>query len=388
MVFLVLALLAPCDAEAERLIKIAIQTPLSGEESISGIDIKRGAELALEQLKKPIEDMGFTVVMEPFDDQANPAIGVENAKRIAQDPEILAVIGHYNSGVQIPASEIYHAAGLANLSPANTSPAVTDRSYPEISRIVGRDDVQGLVGAEFAALHGITRAFAIHDQSAYGRGIAAIFREHALKKGVAVLGFASLRDQSDTETILSEVDDKQPELLYFGGTSYQAASFLKAARQRGFSGIFLSDDGFDSSNTAEIAGPALLAGQGVYYSTVSGPATLYPDATRFIHDFREKYPGDPQPFAAQAYDCMAMCLKALENAARDTAKKDAQPSRAAVAKAIRALNGFKGITGSFSFNDKGDPTSAKYFIIQVKSDDPKRWNENIPARALDVEPPR
>ena len=91
-------------------IKIATQSPLSGGQSAIGVDIKNGAELALEQLKKPLEDMGFKVELAPFDDQANPDNGVANAKNIVADPAILCVVGHYNSGVQIPSSEDYHTA--------------------------------------------------------------------------------------------------------------------------------------------------------------------------------------------------------------------------------------------------------------------------------------
>ncbi len=78
-----------------------------------------------------------------------------NAKRIVSDPAILAVVGYYNSGVQIPSSEVYHASGLANVSPADTNPKVTVRGYAEINRIVGRDDVQGVVGADFAISRGV-----------------------------------------------------------------------------------------------------------------------------------------------------------------------------------------------------------------------------------------
>lgn len=135
-------------------IKVATQSPLSGGQSAIGVDIKNGAELAMEQLKKPLEDMGFKVELAAFDDQANPDNGVANAKNIVADPAVLCVVGHYNSGVQIPSSEVYHASNLANVSPANTNPKVTDRGYLEVSRIVGRDDVQGVVAAQFAASKG------------------------------------------------------------------------------------------------------------------------------------------------------------------------------------------------------------------------------------------
>ncbi len=164
-------------------IKVATQSPLSGGQSAIGVDIKNGAELAMEQLKKPLEDMGFKVELAPFDDQANPDNGVANSKNIVADPAILCVVGHYNSGVQIPSSENYHTANLANVSPANTNPKVTDRGYLEVSRIVGRDDVQGVVAAQFAASKGAKTAYVVHDKTAYGQGIAEFFQREFAKSG-------------------------------------------------------------------------------------------------------------------------------------------------------------------------------------------------------------
>src|SRR5512136_3286556 len=143
-------------------IKIATQSPLSGGQANNGEGIKNGALLAVEQLSGPLKDMGFTVELVPFDDQAKPEVGVANAKNIASDPDILAVVGHYNSGVQIPSSEEYHNAGMPNVSPANTNPKVTTRGYLEVNRIVGRDDTQGAVGAQFAKSKGITSVYVLH----------------------------------------------------------------------------------------------------------------------------------------------------------------------------------------------------------------------------------
>src|SRR5208337_3710914 len=88
-------------------IKIATQSPLSGGMSAVGTDIKNGAQLAVEQLSGPLAKLGFKVELAPFDDQGNPDTGVANAKSIVSDPAILGVVGHYNSGVQIPSSEEY-----------------------------------------------------------------------------------------------------------------------------------------------------------------------------------------------------------------------------------------------------------------------------------------
>ncbi len=81
-----------------------------------------------------------------------------------------------------PLRRIYHSANLANVSPANTNPKVTDRGYLEVSRIVGRDDVQGVVAAQFATSKGVKTAYVVHDKTAYGQGIAEFFKRECEKR--------------------------------------------------------------------------------------------------------------------------------------------------------------------------------------------------------------
>jgi branched-chain amino acid transport system substrate-binding protein len=366
-------------------IKIATQSPLSGDMSVVGVDIKRGAELGVEQLGTALTEMGFKIELAPFDDQGNPDTGVANAKQIVSDPAILCVVGHYNSGVQIPSSEEYHNAGLANVSPANTNPKVTTRGYLEVNRIVGRDDVQGVVGADFAAAQGMKSAFVVHDKTAYGQGIAEFFKQEAEKKGMQVLGFEGTEEKANFDALLTPMLAANPDVVYFGGMYGQAAVLFKQAREKGYMGMFLSDDGFDSSDAAKIGGQALLDGAGTFYSTVSGPAAVYPGTAKFVTDFKTKYGSDPQPFAAQAYDSAGICLKAIEAAAK--AKNGELPTRTEVANAIRALKDYAGITGTITFNSIGDPIVAKYFVIQVGSADPAKWPENPINQTLDIAPP-
>ncbi len=373
-------------AAADQTIKIATQSPLSGDQSAVGVDIKRGAELALEQMSAPLVKMGFKVELAPFDDQANPDTGVANAKRIVSDPAILSVVGHYNSGVQIPSSEVYHTSGLANVSPANTNPKVTTRGYMEVNRIVGRDDVQGVVGADFAAGKKVKSVFVVHDKTAYGQGIAEFFKKRAEEKGMKMLGFEGTEEKANFDSLLSPILAGNPDLVYFGGMYSQAAVLFKQAREKGYMGIFLSDDGFDSSDAVKIGGQTLLDGGGTFYSTVSGPASIYPGTAKFVADFKAKYNAAPQPFAAQGYDCMGICLKAIEAAVKANGNKF--PARAAVTKAIRDMKDYEGITGKFTFNSIGDPTIAKYFVIQVASPSPAKWSDNPVVETLDIAPPK
>src|SRR5881409_4311711 len=120
-------------------IKIATQSPLSGGQSALGEGIKLGAQLGMEKFKGNLEKKGYKVELVPFDDQAKPDVGVANAKNIISDKDIMVVIGHLNSGVAIPASEVYKDAFLGMISPSNTNPTVTDRGYPNVYRVCGRD---------------------------------------------------------------------------------------------------------------------------------------------------------------------------------------------------------------------------------------------------------
>lgn len=374
---------AEAPAASGTVIKIATQSPLSGPQSVLGTAIKNGAQLSLEQNGSVVTDKGFTLELAPFDDQATPDTGVANAKQIVGDPAILCVVGHLNSGVMIPSSEEYHNAGLAAVSPANTNPVVTDRGYAEVNRIVGRDDIQGVVGEEFARGDlSVKSVYIIHDKTAYGQGVAEFFRQSAEKNGVTVLGFEGTEEQSNFDSIITPILAANPDMVYFGGIYSQAGIFFKQAREKGINAKFMGPDGMDSSELASLGGEAV---KDMYYSSVAGPANVYEGTAKFIEDYKAKFGEDTQPFAAQGYDSMNVCLNGIAKAIEANGGK--MPSRAQVTEAVRATSDFKGITGTFTFNKIGDVTSAKYFVLQVASADPAEWNNNALIKALDIAAP-
>jgi branched-chain amino acid transport system substrate-binding protein len=366
---------------AKATIKIATQSPLSGEMSAVGEGMKLGTQLAIEQLKGPVEKLGFKVELVPFDDQGKPDVGVANARNMITDKEILAVIGHYNSGVAIPSSEVYKEASLVEVSPANTNPLITDRNLPNVNRVCGRDDVQGAVGAEFAKSLKIKSAYVIHDKTTYGQSVAEFFRDNAKKLGIEILGFEGTEERSNFDPILTPAKAKNPDLIYFGGIYSQAAPLFKQAREKGIKARFLGPDGLDSSDLTKIAGKTVV---GMNYTTVAGPVTVYPKAKEFAKAYKEKFKKDPEPFGAQSYDSTAIALKAIEAAIKDAGGK--LPSREAVAAAVRKVK-HNGLTGNIEFDGKGDPKKALYFVMQVVSEDPAKWNDNKEVKRLEIAAP-
>lgn len=365
-------------------IKIASQSPLSGGQSLLGVAIKQGVELAIEQLSGDLVAMGYDVQLAPYDDQATPDVGVANAKNIVADTEILCGVGHLNSGVMIPSSEEYHTANLAFVSPANTNPVVTTRGYLEVNRVVGRDDVQAPAAEEYAfKTLGAKSVYIIHDKTAYGQGVAEYFRAAAEEDGMEVMGFEGTEETANFDAIVTPLIALNPDVVFFAGIYNQAGVFFKQARDAGFEGTFLGTDGMDSSGLADIAGDALTTGGGMAYTTVAGPASVYPKAAKFVEDYTAKFGGAPEAYATQGYDSAAVCLTAIKAAAEAAG---GTPTRLQVAEAVRQVT-VDGLTGSINFDEIGDLPTAQYFIMKVNATSAADWGTNELIEVLAVASP-
>ena len=363
-------------------IKIASQTPLSGDQSALGIGIRNGTELAIAQMNIALKGTGVTFELAPFDDQAKPEVGSANAKNIVSDADILCVVGHLNSGVALAALPDYSNAKLVMISPANTSPKITESGYTNAFRVVGRDDVQGPIGARFASeTLKATSVYILHDKTDYGQGVAEFFRKEAEKLGIKVLGFEGTQEKSDFSSILTPIQAANPDLIYFGGLYPQAGPLLRQARDRGITAKFLGPDGLDSPELAKLAGDALA---GTYYTSVAAPVSQFPDAAQYASDYKAKYNGTAPPFSPQAFDSASFCGAAILQAAVNAKGK---PTREQVVTALKGLPALAGITASYKFNAKGDPDPGTYYILAANTD-PAQWDNNKLASRIEIAPPK
>jgi branched-chain amino acid transport system substrate-binding protein len=353
-------------------IKIASQSPLSGGQSQPGTAIRNGVELAIKQLSKPINDLGFDVQLVPYDDQADPTVGPVNAQKIVADQQVLAVIGHYNSGVAIPSSFIYNDNNLVMISPANTNVAVTDRGLPTVNRVCGRDDAQGAAGAAYAAnTLKVKSVYVINDQTTYGVGVAQSFKAAIQAAGVQILGDEGTTETANFDAIITPILSLKPDLVYFSGIYNQGAVFFKQARAKGVTAQFMGPDGFDASDTAKIGGDAVV---GMVYTTTAAPPSLSPDSKQFRADYKTAYGGDAPAYAPEAYVATSIALKAIEKAIKDNGGN--MPDRKTVAADVRATSNFKTILGTITFDAHGDPELATYYVLKVGSSDPAQWGNN------------
>ena len=364
-----LGLTGPVRAQ-DKVIKVASQSPLSGGQSVLGTAISNGTRLGVEQLSESLAAKGYKVEYVGFDDQATPDVGVANAQNIVNDASIIGVIGHLNSGVAIPSSEVYNKADLVMISPANTNVNVTDRGLPTVNRICGRDDKQGAAGAAYAANDlKVKSVYVMHDKTAYGEGVATAFRDAAAAAGLEVLGFDGTEEKNDFSSILTPIVAQNPELIYFGGIYDQAALFFKQSRDAGFTGQFLGPDGMDSSDLLRIGGDAV---KGMHYTTTAGPASVFPDAAKFVEDYKTRFTINPEPYAVESYASTQILLAAVER----VIDSGAELTRKAVAEEVRKTVDFKTIAGTYTLDANGDPTEATYYVLEVSAATPEEWSTN------------
>lgn len=370
---LALGLLAGCSGEKEtsggtetksegtKVIKIATQSPLSGGSATLGDAIKLGAQLALDEQKDKFKDLGFDLQLVPYDDQADPKKGVANAQLIASDKDVFAVVGHLNSGVAIPSSEVYEKYSIPMVSPANTATDVTDRGLKTVNRIVARDDSQGPAGADYAVnTIGAKKIFIVQDKTAYGTGLAEAFKKGAEEAGAEVLGFEGITiGEKDFNGVLNQILSKKPDLVYFGGMYAEGGLLIKQARDKGIDIPFMGGDGMDSSTLVEIAGDSV---KNTYITSVAGESSKTDAGKKFIDDYKKAFNKNPESYSVYGYDSMGVVLKGIEDAIKSNGNK--LPTHEQVTEAVRAVTDFQGALTKVTFDDKGDNEFAKVFIYK------------------------
>jgi len=340
-------------------IKIASCTPLSGSQSALGGSIKNGIEMALNERVQEFKDLGFDLQLLPMDDQADPKVGVSNAQRLVEDASVLAVVGHYNSGVAIPSSEVYNEGGLPMISPANTNPDVTDRGLPTVCRICARDDAQGPAGADFLFGLGKKSVFVLQDKTTYGQGVADQFKKRFEEIGGQVKGYEGITaGEADFSAVEEMIRASGAEAVYFGGMYPEGALLIKQLKEKGIHVVFLGPDGMDSAELVKIAGDAII---GNYYTSVAADVSGTEAGAKFVEKFTKTYGRAPEAFAAYGYDAMNVTLNAVRAVIEGNG--GALPTREQVAAAARATVGFKGLATNVTFDEIGDNTEATIYVL-------------------------
>ena len=362
MSVLALGVLALGSAQAVTVIKIASMSPLSGSSSDLGLQIRNATEMVVKENRSAFLAMGYDLQFVAYDDQADPTTGTANARRIAADNGILAMVGTLNSGVVIPSSEVLAPSHVAIVSPANTNPKVTDRGLANMNRICARDDSQGPAGADFVIdTLKAKKVYVLNDKTPYGQGLADAAQKEFQAKGVAIAASEGTEEKSDFSSIITKIKLSKPDAIYFGGLYGQVGPFAQQLREAGVTTPVMGGDGYDSPDLLSLAG---AGAKDIYFTTVAPPLESVPAAKVVAVRYKAAYKKDIQGFGIMAYDSAKVVVAGVMSALKANSNK--VPSRTQVETAVRKTNLTTGLlTGNIDFNSLGDRKTAKMYIRQV-----------------------
>ena len=345
-----LAALSVSASAQDLVVKIGHVGPTSGAIAHLGKDNENGARMAVDELNAKGVTIGgkkakFELLAE--DDAADPKQGTAAAQKLV-DAKVNGVIGHLNSGTTIPASKIYSDAGVPQISPSATNPKYTRNGYKTAFRVVA-DDVHlgGTLGKySVTTLKGKSIAV-IDDRTAYGQGVADEFEKGVKAAGGKLVGREFTTDKAtDFTAILTNLKAKKPDVVFFGGMDAVAGPILRQMKQLGIDAKLVGGDGICTGELPKLAAGTMGDSQ-VYCAEAGGVEGAGKKGMEdFKVAFKKKFNADVQIYAPYVYDAVNVMVAAMVKAGSSDPAK--------YLPVLAKTEGYKGVTGTIAFDNKGD----------------------------------
>ncbi len=355
-----LALLAvggPASAQ-DAVVKIGHVGPLTGAIAHLGKDNENGARLAVEEINKAglmIDGKKITLELVGEDDAGDPKTGTAVAQKLV-DSKVVAVVGHLNSGVSIPAAKIYSDAGIVQISPSSTNPAYTQQGFKTTYRVVATDAQQGPALANYAAKSLKAKSVAIiDDATAYGKGLADEFEKKAKADGMTVVAREATNDKAtDFKAILTKVKGKKPDVIMYGGMDATGGPLAKQANELGIKAKVVGGDGMCTDKVAELAGPAVV---NVICSEAGMALSKMAKGADFEKAYKARFNTGVQIYAPFTYDSVYVIVDAM---------KRANSTAPAAILAKMPTTNYNGLIGNVAFDPKGDMKEGIITLYEYK----------------------
>jgi branched-chain amino acid transport system substrate-binding protein len=305
-------------AQDVQVVRIGHVAPISGSQAQNGKDNENGARMAIEDLNAQSVVIGgkkirFELVAE--DDAADPKQGTAAAQKLC-DAKVNGVVGHLNSGTTIPASTIYSRCGLPQITPSATNPKLTQQGYKTTFRLLANDNALGAGLALHAADNLKLKKFAvIDDRTAYGQGVAEVFKKTAMARGIQIVDEQYTSDKAtDFMAILTAIKAKAPDGIFFGGMDPQGGPMLRQMEQLGMVKVkFFGGDGICTAKLAELSGGAKSMA-GVVCAEGGASLEKMPGGAAWMARYEAKYPKQFQVYSPYVYDAVHVLVDAMVRA--------------------------------------------------------------------------
>ena len=339
---------------AQAQIKLGVAGPITGPNAAFGAQLKNGVDQAVEDINAAGGVLGQRITVSVGDDRSDPKEGVSVANKFAADG-VKWVLGHFNSGVVMPASEVYAENGILMISPSATNPKVTERGLWNVFRTCGRDDQQGAVAADYIVKNLKGKKVAIvHDKTTYGQGLADETRKAMRAAGVNDVLYEGVNTgEKDFSALVSKIKAAGADIVYWGGLHTEGGLIVRQMRDQGLNTVLMSGDGITSDEFAAIGGPGV---EGTLMTFPPDPRKR-PEAAAVIKRFEARR-FNPEAYTLYSYAGVEIMKQAAEGA------KSLDPKK--MAEFMRTGHKFKTVIGEISFDKKGDITRPDYTMYTWK----------------------
>lgn len=356
------AIAAACGlAAAQDVVKIGHVAPLSGAQAHYGKDNENGVRMAIEDLNAQgvtINGKKVKLEIQAEDDAADPKQGTAAAQKLC-DAKVAGVVGHLNSGTTIPASKVYNDCGIPHVTGAATNPNLTKPGYKTTYRIIANDNALGAALALYAAdTLKLKKVAIIDDRTAYGQGVAEVFKKTAQSKGMQVVGEQFTNDKAtDFMAILTAIKAQNPDAIFYGGMDPQAGPMLRQMEQLGMANVkYFGGDGICTSEIIKLAAGAKTLANVICAEGGASIAKM-PGGTAWRAKYDKKYPNQFQVYSPYTYDATFVLVEAMK-AAKSTDPKVYIP--------FLAKTNYKGVTANIAFEPNGELKNAATTLYTYK----------------------
>lgn len=349
---------------AQEVVKIGHVGPTSGGIAHLGKDNENGARMAIDELNAKGVTIGGKKVkleLQAEDDAGDPKQGTAVAQKLV-DSKVNGVIGHLNSGTSIPASKVYSDAGIPQISPSATNPKYTRNGYKTTFRVVADDVHLGGTLGRYAVKELKGKSIAvIDDRTAYGQGVADEFEKGVKGAGGTTVSHQFTTDKAtDFTAILTQIKSKNPDVVFYGGMDAVAGPMIRQMKQLGINAKFMGGDGICSGELPKLAAGAMGDGQVVCAEAGGVEGTQKVGMEKFREDYKKKFGTDVQIYSPYVYDAVNVMVAAMVKAG------SADPAK--YLPVLAKTEGYKGVTGTISFDEKGDVKNGALTLFTYKGE--------------------
>jgi branched-chain amino acid transport system substrate-binding protein len=329
-------------------VSIAMAGALTGPDAALGINIKNGAQLAIDTHNAA--NPGCQVQLKTFDTEGDPQKATQIAPQIVDDAFTIGLIGPAFSGETKATGQVFDQAGLVAATASATNVTLSEQGWKTFFRGLANDGVQGPSVANYLKNGlGYKKICVVDDSTDYGLGLAQAVRQTLGPIADTSCNISVKKGDKDFSAAVNQVKGASPDAVFYSGYYAEAAPFVQQLRDADFSGTFASADGTKDPEFVKQAGES---SKDAILSCPCGPAT---------GDFAKEYTAatngqEPGTYSTEGYDLGTIMLKGID------AGKITRPD---LLDWVRNYNG-QGVARKYQWTDTGELTSTLIWIYKVQ----------------------